>query len=233
MMKTIKIFTFIVTLALFSIPTFGQNADFYKQQIEVCLSRGDCDKAQTMYDAWKELTKQQDPNIESRIETCRRGGSTIVPTSDYVEINGVKWAKRNVGSEGKFVAKPENLGNYYNLLEAQKVCPLGWRTPTQQEFENLNRAGSKWIIENGISGRQFGSGNNIIFLPAAGSRDEGKNLITLSVGKMGDYWSATLSYEMDNNDNMDFFGCRFSFDNTQCFTSELRGICTPIRCVVE
>ncbi|MDR3236422.1 MAG: Ig-like domain-containing protein [Prevotellaceae bacterium] len=53
---------------------------------------------------------------------------------------------------------------------AQNPCPDGWRLPTREEITALVDAGSSWTTVNGINGRLFGSGDNTIFLPAAGYR---------------------------------------------------------------
>lgn len=70
-MKRRGVFGILVAILVCYTAVFAQDANFYKQQIEACLSRGDCDKAQTMYDSWKELSGARDTNIESRIATCR------------------------------------------------------------------------------------------------------------------------------------------------------------------
>ncbi len=89
-----------------------------------------------------------------------------------VKIGGVIWATKNVGAD-----KPEGYGNYYTWYEAMKACPAGWRTPTVQEFEALDEAGSIWTTVNGVKGRKFGSGGNTIFIPAAGYRDRHDTVI--------------------------------------------------------
>ena len=95
-------------------------------------------------------------------------------SADYVTINGVKWATRNVGA-----SKPEDYGKYYTGEQAKNACPSGWRLPTKAELEKLVNAGSVWTTQNGVNGRKFGNGSNTIFLPAAGSR------------MCGYYWSST------------------------------------------
>jgi len=100
-----------------------------------------------------------------------------------VEINGTKWATTNVGA-----TRPEDYGNYYTIEEARNVCPSGWRLPTKSEFESLQSSESTWTG----SGRNFGSGNNKIFLPAAGFyiglEAYGTKQFYRDVGK---YWSGT------------------------------------------
>jgi len=85
-----------------------------------------------------------------------------------VVINGVKWATRNVGSRGRFVAKPEDYGNYYTYKEAKEACPKGYRLPTAEEIKKLAHTGQP-RMKNGVKGYEFGQGENTIFLPSADS----------------------------------------------------------------
>jgi uncharacterized protein (TIGR02145 family) len=87
---------------------------------------------------------------------------------DYIEIDGVKWAPRNVKTPGTFTEFPHFVGMFYqwnrpigwnnayleNHLggttwdasmptgntweEVNNVCPAGWRLPTREEFQSLN-----------------------------------------------------------------------------------------------
>lgn len=116
---------------------------------------------------------------------------TITTPGDGVMIGNVRWATRNVGSSGTFVANPEDYGSHYTWEEAQNACPKGWRLPTQEELQKLADAGSTWITQNGVSGRRFGSDTNTIFLPAAGYR-RSSNASLRSVGSNGSYWSSTV-----------------------------------------
>ena len=60
----------------------------------------------------------------------------------YVEINGVRWATKNVGTAGTFVAHPADPGGMFTLVNAVTACPEGWRLPTNQELVNLVNARS-------------------------------------------------------------------------------------------
>ena len=129
------------------------------------------------------------------------------PTEDPVVINGVRWAKRNVGTKNTFVPSVESYGNYYTWDEAVNACPSGWRLPTVSEIERLldtSKVRTEWTNINGVNGRIFTdriSGNNI-FLPAAGWNFEGK---LSNLGKEGNYWTGM---EIDNSSA--YF---FPFDN--------------------
>ncbi len=90
---------------------------------------------------------------------------------DWVEINGVKWATRNV-----LATKPEEhyWNSYYSWKDAGWACSSynregeKWRLPTIAEFRKLLDSGNTLTTLNGVLGRQFGSGDNTIFLPATG-----------------------------------------------------------------
>ena len=67
-----------------------------------------------------------------------------------------------------------------------------WRMPTQTEMQELiDNCDTTWVTINGINGMLFtsrGNGNSI-FLPAAGSRDNGS---LYEAGSLGHYWSSSL-----------------------------------------
>lgn len=106
--------------------------------------------------------------------------------SQGVEIDGLVWAKENVG-----VSKTTPYGGYYDFDKAQVACPKGWRLPTKYEFEMLSRNYSEAEVYNGITGRWFSGstpykkGVKAVFLPMAGC-DVGD-----SVASSGYYWSST------------------------------------------
>lgn len=112
-------------------------------------------------------------------------------TDKGVVIGGLKWATRNVKDNGTFVEKPEGFGTYYLFDHAQTACPVGWRTPTTEEFQSLVSSGYEWTEINGIKGGLFGYGENKIFLPAAGYR-EPSSAKYRNQGISGEYWSSTF-----------------------------------------
>jgi uncharacterized protein (TIGR02145 family) len=67
-------------------------------------------------------------------------------------------------------------------------CPEGWRVPTKKELLTLKNINSKWVTQNGINGRLFGTAPNQVFLPAAGERD-GRSTLSFE-GEWGHYWSS-------------------------------------------
>ena len=152
-----------------------------------------------------------------------------------VVINGVKWATSNVGiPAGILVTSPNNYGELFSWDEAQNVCPTGWRLPTQIEFQSLVDAGSEQKKINKVSGCVFGSGNNSIFLPAAGSRDifcKDDKMPTRDV--IGEYWSSTLND--DNSVHMLFFitGSKNNEMVSSDFTIARSGRRLSVRCVAD
>lgn len=89
---------------------------------------------------------------------------------DWVEINGVKWATGNVSD----YPEEHKRNSYYSREDAGRVCYSynkegeNWRLPTVEEFRKLLDAEGTLTTINGVVGRQFGSGDNTIFLPATG-----------------------------------------------------------------
>ena len=118
---------------------------------------------------------------------------------DGATINGVIWAKSNVGARRTFVAQPGEYGNAYKFRKAQRVCPKGWRVPTHGDFLKLYdraRVESVWTTRNGANGRLFTdklSGESV-FLPAAGFLNSRKRLIQGETD--GFYWSDTRKWPL-------------------------------------
>ncbi|MCL2040516.1 MAG: fibrobacter succinogenes major paralogous domain-containing protein [Bacteroidales bacterium] len=161
---------------------------------------------------------------------------------DYVLINGVKWATRNVGMPGTFVENPEDFGEYYQWNRetpdwtpdwngygadtweiAHCPCPAGWRVPTESELKKLANSGSSWGTLNGIDGRFFGNGEQTIFLPAAGKRDSNKE------GE-GSYWSSNMAGTGNNRAK------HMSFDKSNggiWYVNTYRYTGCSVRCVKE
>ena len=150
---------------------------------------------------------------------------TISSSLEGVEIDGIRWATRNVDMPGTFAQSPESPGMFYqwNRRTAWAVtgdvtdwnttaatgtmwyaendpCPDGWRVPTRDELVSLRASSSVRMIHNGVEGNAFGAGENRIFLPSAGLRQS-------AVGghipiNNGLFWSSTPgaisgAYQMD------------------------------------
>jgi len=118
--------------------------------------------------------------------------------TDWVLINGVKWATRNVDKPGTFVQKPEDYGGHYTFYDAQNACPAGWRLPTWQEVGELRYLDSEKVTsekstQNGIKGWKFTDKDtgNTLFLPYAGaSKSSHNNGIVDGIGEIGLYWDS-------------------------------------------
>ena len=155
-------------------------------------------------------------------------------TDVCVVINGVAWTTRNVVRKGEFVAKPENNGTLFTWKTAQEVCPSGYRLPTRAEIYSLIDADSRWTIKNGaqIKGRTFGSGNNTIFLPAAGYVDSDEceecGYSTLYEKMRGCYWY-DVGYESTIAHYMIFHSS--DIDLSSCY--ERLGSERSVRCVAK
>ena len=69
---------------------------------------------------------------------------------DYVLINGVRWATRNVDAPGTFAASPESAGMFY-----QWNRKIGWSatnpltsSPTGNTWDDINSSGKSWSAAN-------------------------------------------------------------------------------------
>jgi uncharacterized protein (TIGR02145 family) len=74
-----------------------------------------------------------------------------VRLGEGVLINGVTWAKQNVGANN---SNPK--GREFTFSQALNACPDGWRLPKPKEFNNLINSGKADFGKNG---------NNELFFP--------------------------------------------------------------------
>jgi len=94
---------------------FGQTADYYKQKTQECITNHDCDKAQIMYDSYKDLSKQTDANLEAAIKKCIDGKITTVVqpvqtvVETYIEINPYMLTFREKGGDEKTIIVTANV----------------------------------------------------------------------------------------------------------------------------
>jgi uncharacterized protein (TIGR02145 family) len=149
-------------------------------------------------------------------------------TPEYVEINGVLWATRNVDQPGTFAASPESPGMFYQWNrkkawsttdevtdwnssyptgteweKAKDPSPSGYRVPSLTEIQSLldiDNVSNEWTTENGVNGRKFTDKNNgnSIFLPAVGYRFNGSGRLN-GIGTNGNYWSSTVYEDYSNH----------------------------------
>ncbi|MDR0331847.1 MAG: hypothetical protein LBI15_00100 [Dysgonamonadaceae bacterium] len=134
--------------------------------------------------------RQREEEARAQEEERKRQEEEARQMREGVMINGVRWANRNVGVFGTFVATPESAGMFYQWNRREIIagnrsdtgrswvrendpCPQGWRIPTNEELQSLVNAGSIWTTRNGVSGRLFGTEPNQIFFPAINSRGDG------------------------------------------------------------
>ena len=179
------------------------------------------------------ITVTENESIEERKATLTfKCGAEIAEVEitqslpDWVLINGVKWATRNVGSPGIFVQNPEDFGEYYqwnkgiadfllredyfnsiyananSWLTVNDPSPTGWRVPTLEEIQKLfdtEKVTNEWTTLNDITGRKFidKATDKSIFLPSAGIRHLYGTLY--NDGSYGYYWSSTGHERFDNN----------------------------------
>jgi uncharacterized protein (TIGR02145 family)/gliding motility-associated-like protein len=107
------------------------------------------------------------------------------------------------------------------------VCPAGYRIPTSAEQQSLINAGSQGTTINGVTGRIFGYGDNIIFLPAAGARGNSNGFLAYA-GLSGFYWSNTQYDEA--------FAYRVSFNSSGSYAYWnycSRDFGQSVRCVAD
>ena len=99
-------------LIIFSVVSFGQSADFYKQKTLECLSNNECEKAQIMYDSYKDLSKRNDAGIEAAIKKCIDDKAIPVNppvVETYLEISESNLSFNEKGEDEKSVEVKSNL----------------------------------------------------------------------------------------------------------------------------
>jgi len=82
MKSIIKIVFFSALISHSSAMFSQQEVNFYKQMVEECLSKGDCNKAQIMYESYKDAIGKADVNIEARIKACKEREKPSSTTSN-------------------------------------------------------------------------------------------------------------------------------------------------------
>ena len=136
------------------------------------------------------------------------------------------WSSSDTDSNNQYIIGPQSgyeiytSHSYYSYGAAQKVCPKGWRLPTNSEYSNIISfmGGSSTTSSTNIRSAPYnfvygGNYNNF----ASGGFD--------SAGSYGDYWSSTQS---GGN------GYYLGFDSSSLYTlSRRKNIGRSVRCVAQ
>ena len=162
-------------------------------------------------------------------------GPLFYPSSD-IDANG-----QPAGSYvGKFITSTTNWRTPHdNTLWAPSKtindpCPDGWRIPTRAEWESvINNNLSVWNSTGtrGVKISPFNNSTYTLFLPAAGKREGGGNIV--KAGTDGYYWSSTT----DASGGTTSYGQFMYFENPiatlHVQTQNIRVHGMSIRCVAE
>jgi hypothetical protein len=91
------------------------------------------------------------------IPVSQRG--TADPTMEYVQYNGLKWAKYNQGFKGAIPSKITYGGVFPASQINDNLCPAGWRLPALSDWITINTPLRS--AENSVNGFYMnGNGNN-------------------------------------------------------------------------
>lgn len=78
--------------------------------------------------------------------TDKRDGQTY----SIIELNGLKWFGENLNyktENSRYFSEDSSViadcGRFYNVYDAMKVCPEGWRLPTKKEVKKLVKYAKK------------------------------------------------------------------------------------------
>ena len=130
--------------------------------------------------------------------------------SDYSSSTSVTYGLSVEELEFRGIIGPE--GNLTAAYDAGTVnWGESWRMPTLDEMKELfNNCTWEWTTQNGVKGYKFtGLNGNLIFLPAAGYRD---NTSLYGAGSHGYYWSATPYSDGDYAFYLFFYSDNYYWD---------------------
>jgi uncharacterized protein (TIGR02145 family) len=171
------------------------------------------------------------------------------PTNDNSDESGIVSGEQNFDSYGQIVSTHDAYGKFIKLDDshfdwrtpssatlwisgsmetpiktANDPCPEGWRLPSKTELAKLGNG--EWT-DTPVAGRYFGSGDSLLFLPAAGYRDDRGTLI--NVGKLAYYWCS----EQYLNYTATGYSLCFRKDNLSPYCNYSKKLGLSVRCVAE
>ena len=222
----------------------GQSEDPFKKQKEACAAKSHPDTVYTWVNNHCEteyVGQLKDPltydegvvinGIKWATRNVDAPGTFAVKPEDagmfYQWNRKIGWSSEDpmINSNGATVWDDSNPpGDTWEKVN--DPCPAGWRVPNSDELGSLIKNTSSEWKDTPFEGRTFfGSGDNTIFLPAAGSRSRSDGTF---LDYQGYYWTA----EMGNED----CGAGFYFYNNNGDLKKNRYYRTSgfnVRCVAE
>jgi len=105
-------------------------------------------------------------------------------------------------------------------------CPRGWRVPTSAEQDSLVKSNNFWGELNGVPGRFFGNGDQKVFFPATGFRQNDHGFLYW-VGSHGGHWNSR------GRTNQEAYNLIFTSELAPGVTSSFRTTGIMVRCVAE
>jgi hypothetical protein len=105
---------------------------------------------------------------EERLRDAQAAREQLVGKASVV-IAGIEWATRNVNGKKEFTVNPQDVGQSYPLKKAVKSCPEGWRLPSEKEYKSLINSGVASARWDDVEGVEYGSGQNVLFVPITAS----------------------------------------------------------------
>ena len=107
----------------------------------------------------------------------------------------------------------KNLGLLYSYEDAQNACPMGWRIPSKEEWQNLidyfkSTYGDKWLesVKSTFGWETKGTNTSGFNVPPGGYFSEwpGSKLIFVGMGEVTRFWSSSRSERYDSHGSISF-----------------------------
>ena len=123
-----------------------------QRRVEEAKQQRLADERQRQVDVDRKRTEEQrrleQASLQKRAEEQRKREEEA--KLHGATINGVTWAKYNVGHPGQFAVSGEIVGGYFNVDSAKDACPEGWRLPAKHELYGLFEGERQNYIYNGV-----------------------------------------------------------------------------------